>query len=91
MAICTWCDQEMTTGASCSVTEFHRDGVPFALPPYRRGRYDGPRCGDCGVTTGGSHHPGCDMARCPACFGQLFGCGCRFDEDGPDDDEVDEW
>ena len=45
----------------------------------------GDRCGDCGVIRGGSHHPGCDLQRCPACGRQLMSCGCSFDEDGPEE------
>ena len=93
MATCSFCEREMTTAASCGVEHFHRGGEPVALPRYgRRGGSlfsTGIRCGDCGVTRGGVHHPGCDIARCPICGGQMFACGCRFDEDGPDDDLVD--
>jgi hypothetical protein len=39
------------------------------------------------VEWGGLHHLGCDMQICPCCGGQLLSCGCRFDEDGPDDDD----
>jgi hypothetical protein len=45
------------------------------------------RCGDCGVVRGGFHHLGCDIQRCPRCFGQMMSCDCRFDEDGPEDQE----
>lgn len=87
MAVCSWCDGEMETAISCTVTAFHRDGRNFHMVPFgddfaRRTNND--RCGDCGVTRGGWHHPGCDLQRCPACGGQLISCGCLFDEDGPD-------
>jgi hypothetical protein len=77
----------MTMGISCTVNAFHRNGrrfdlIPFGDEPGRRA--SGDRCGDCGVIRGGSHHPGCDLQRCPACGGQLMSCGCRFDEDGTD-------
>jgi len=39
------------------------------------------RCGDCGVAVGGWHHPGCDLAECPACGGQLITCGCWVEAD----------
>ena len=48
------------------------------------------RCGDCGVVRGGFHHPGCDIQRCPLCCGQMMSCDCRFDEDGPDEEDEDE-
>ncbi len=95
MAVCTWCDREMRTASSCSVEVFRFDGLPMGLPTFQPGRTRSAdaspvRCGDCGVAPGGSHHPGRDMARCPVCRGQLITCGCRFDEDGPPDEELDE-
>ncbi|HSL58462.1 MAG TPA: hypothetical protein VK866_11520 [Acidimicrobiales bacterium] len=91
MAVCDWCDQEMTRNVSCTVTAFHRSGIAHPLPPNRSQR----PCGDCGTPPRGFHHPGCDMAQCPLCRGQAISCGCRFDEDGPDhhdeDDDLDAW
>ena len=84
MAVCTYCDHEMLSGASCTVKVLHRAGVALLLERATR------RCGDCGVDRGGLHHLGCDMQRCPECRGQLFGCGCVFDEDEPDDDLLDD-
>lgn len=92
MATCTYCEQEMLVAASCSVTEPHVDGVAQPLPRWGAetgyGRLPRPlgRCGDCGVEPGGAHHPGCDLAQCPRCRGQLLSCGCRFDEDPPGED-----
>ena len=81
MAICEWCTREMTEHVSCTVTEFHLNGVPYPLPPNRSRR----DCGDCGTPPRGHHHPGCDTALCPLCNRPMFSCGQRFDEDGPDD------
>lgn len=44
-------------------------------------------CGDCGVSRGGWHHPGCDKQQCPACGGQMLSCDCRFNEDLDDEDD----
>lgn len=97
MAVCTWCEREMTAAVSCSVQELHRGGVPVRMVPWGRepGWSATARCHDCNVRPGGFHHPGCDVQRCGLCAGQMISCGCRFDEDGPDtddeDDEDDDW
>ncbi|GJM36883.1 MAG: hypothetical protein DHS20C19_02500 [Acidimicrobiales bacterium] len=90
MAVCHWCDEEMPKGGSCSVAELHRGGTSVAMIPFgdERPRWSGEKCGDCGVRRGGFHHPGCDIQRCAVCRGQMLSCGCRFDEDGPDPDDV---
>jgi len=85
MAVCTWCEREMTIADSCSVEVLHRHGEPVAM--IRLGRRAEQRCGDCGTAPGGFHHLGCDMQRCPVCRRQMITCGCRFDEDGPQDED----
>lgn len=86
MATCSWCHQEMADDASttCPQNELVKYPDGTELPSVA---YDGPgknhRCHDCNVVTGGKHHPGCDMERCPRCGGQLISCGCLDgDEDG---------
>ena len=92
MAICTWCEQEMLEGNSCSVEALHLGGIAIPLLRYGREvqyRSRRPvRCGDCGVRAGGYHHLGCDLAECPSCGKQLLTCECRYDEQGdpPGDD-----
>ena len=89
MAVCTWCKQEMTTGASCTLDAIHQRGTARPLLPATE------RCGDCGVSAGLLHHLGCDQQRCPCCWRQLVACGCPFDEEGlgcghSDDDYLDD-
>lgn len=85
MAVCRWCEREMTTALSCGVDAMHRDGVRIPMIPwgeeFPRWSSSHERCGDCGVAPGGFHHPGCDVQRCATCCGQMLSCGCEFDED----------
>jgi hypothetical protein len=90
MAVCFWCNADMTAAISCIIDAFHRNGVRFDMVAYgdEYGRAtSGERCADCGVVGGGWHHVGCDLQQCPACDRQLLSCGCLFDEDGPDADD----
>jgi len=88
MAVCSWCEREMTTASSCTAVVLHRDGTPIRMIPWGKepGWSARARCGDCAAKPGGFHHPGCDVQRCPLCEGQMMSCDCRFDEDGSDDD-----
>lgn len=90
MAVCAWCEREMTIVSTCTVRTLHVDGRPVPMIPCgkERGWRTSSRCGDCGVRKTGFHHPGCDIQRCPQCRGQMVSCGCRFDEDGPAEAEV---
>ena len=90
MAVCHFCDQEMNVAASCTVEVMHRNGSPVTMPRATRSWSRNGRCGDCGVKVGGFHHLGCDVARCPLCGRQMISCGCRYDEDPPDEDDWDD-
>lgn len=86
MAVCRYCEAEMMVAKSCTVEALHRQGRRVAMIPYgseAHWRSKAKRCGDCGVTRGGWHHPGCDIQECPMCGRQMLSCGCRFDEDSP--------
>lgn len=83
MAICNYCDREMTTAPGCLV-EADEEKQALKIRFGSESRYrpaDGyqpsERCHDCGVRLGGLHHPGCDVEECPSCGGQRWGCACQ--------------
>lgn len=90
MAICNWCDKDMSvrstkTCAGNTTVEFP-DGTTMPSIPFSSD-YGNTRCHDCYIELGGFHHPGCDMERCPRCGGQLISCGCL---DDPAEEETEE-
>jgi hypothetical protein len=91
MAVCRWCEQEMTdpNTVTCTGNEEveYPDGTKLPSSDYHFQEEDG-RCHDCKIRHGGKHHPGCDVERCPKCGGQLISCSCLDDEE--DDEEEDE-
>lgn len=79
MAICHWCNREMLLNVSCTVERYVIvDGSYPRMRVRARRTEHNPQatCGDCGAPSGGYHHPGCDMERCPRCRRQAISCGC---------------
>lgn len=89
---CVACERRMGDVDSCT-----DEGYPFVIDgeiqwlsaiPYGDDREEwGNReppehCHDCNVVVGEVHHWGCDMARCPNCDDQFFGCECDMPEPG---------
>ena len=88
MAKCKWCQREMLETDSCDKIpvaivgrDSYMDPIPYAGEDHQNCDCTDRRCHDCNVAVGGSHHPGCDMERCPNCGGQLISCGCLDVED----------
>lgn len=81
MAVCKFCEQEMThlDTVDCTWNRMvaYPEGPSLPAIPYRGEQ----RCHDCNVAKGGFHHPGCDVERCPKCHGQLISCGCLDEGD----------
>lgn len=92
MAVCDYCNLEMTTGRGCTDAPIVIDGQPYA--PIRHGSETRfiwpphiPRCHDCWVAAGDVHHHGCDMEECPACGEQSISCDCLWAGEEDDDEE----
>lgn len=84
MAICSWCNQEMSgKGVDSCIGNMHVEfpnGAKIQSSTEHFGELSG-RCHDCNIKHGGFHHPGCDVERCPKCGGQLISCGCLDEDD----------
>lgn len=86
MAICEFCNQEMSDNATTTCTgndfvKFEQWGIMKRVPynneyfPTTQDEIE-HRCHDCGVALGGIHHYGCDMEVCPRCGDQFAFCDC---------------
>ena len=73
MATCPDCQREMRLAPSC-VTTFAVVVENKAFDRVRHPASATEPCDSCGVKSGGVHHFGRDMERCPACGGQLIMC-----------------
>jgi hypothetical protein len=78
MATCNTCDGEMTVVKHCE-HDIDEAALELALKHCPEEIRD---CGDCNVSPGSCHHPGCDNESCGACGRQAMACGCgHFDEE----------
>jgi hypothetical protein len=81
MGICNTCQKKMTEVDTCEgncYVEFP-DGKVLPTVPYSSisiFQAANERCPDCGVASGGKHHPTCDHEICPRCKAQLITCNC---------------
>lgn len=76
MAVCEYCNEDMLTAATCTLTHLEFDnGITLPRSNYHFQEYNG-RCHDCNIIHGHIHHAGCDVERCPCCKGQLITCDC---------------
>jgi hypothetical protein len=74
MTDCPACHRPMREADTCAVSH-----VIFAdAARAERRHYAGEtRCHDCGVSSGGFHHPFCEVEECPRCGGPLVSCPCK--------------
>jgi len=72
----------MASGCTGNIKIEFPDGATMeSVPHYAEADGLLQKCHDCNVMAGNSHHPGCDMERCPKCKGQLISCGCLDNEE----------
>lgn len=78
MAVCEYCDREMTDLVACTLAAYDDfpDEVERARIPYTEDADYPEHCVDCGTPRGQLHHPGCDTERCPRCKWQAISCEC---------------
>lgn len=79
MTICLTCNRYFMDADTCTAEaiKFPSGTVLEAVPFGQESSVDGvDRCPECGVDTGGYHHPGCAVAACPRCGDPLVTCGC---------------
>lgn len=72
MAACPTCSREMLAAHSCRI---RLGAVRYGSERVVPEPWPDP-CRDCGVSSGGIHHPGCCLEQCRRCGDQLLGCPC---------------
>jgi len=85
MAACPFCKREMLTADSCIPDEVSPTARLYGEERSELPLSTGPRCRDCNVTKGGTHHVECLMAECERCEQQFSLC------QGRDCDAVHAW
>ena len=77
MSICDLCEQDKEKAYSC--LKRIEGQIPFG------DEMDldllASTCPDCGIGTGGFHHPVCRVEGCPKCHGKVAFCVCEIPED----------
>lgn len=81
MSVCHYCNQEMLTVDTCTITHCMdlREGIPLERIRYQNDD-PGILCHDCNVVPGALHHPGCDAESCARCKGQAISCECLLED-----------